>query len=775
LDIKSKKSSDRFSTRVIAFFLCVLFFTASALALVSALKIDYGDLRYGDLRNFFIDRSYEESQALQLDLALRADRLAREFNHYRNEEYIEAGGAVYTREFEDAARNLFENEIWRYRESGDFLLPDEPASALDQPPRPALVSEYDHDVALAEFAAQNEERIRQTVVRQQLRDFRQYVRQLEQIKGFDFYISDGEHILTNQSIEEGGSVDMTAFRSKAAWLIYEDDGGLTQSPSPSARYRHIAAELENSLFTDSAFYEGPAAFYDDSAEGPAAAFTICLAFDDSYIADRAAIFGRVKSQLQVLTPIIVGGCLLALAALIYLLAVTGRKDGAKALTHPFDRVFTEIQIAVVILALVGGYYVLVTAVMGNTTYEWGSFGSWADIVLLALPVAALAAAGLWFVLSCVRNLKAGLFFRNTIIWIICGIIWQICCRIYRGLHQVFDRQNPMTKLVALALALILLSATVVLAPVMLVLTLVFAPRWLKKYAAVKKGVEEARRGNFSWRIPVPEDAHSEFDELARGVNEIAGASGIAIQNELKNQRLKTDLISNVSHDLKTPLTSIITYVDLLRREGLTSPAAPEYLGVLEQKSRRLQKLTEDLFDAAKASSGAIPVRFARVDLLSLIRQGLGEMDAGFAAARLEVILKAKEEKYWVNADGQLLWRIVENLMSNVQKYAFEGSRVYIDVTERESGRRETIMEMKNISRAPLNMPADELMERFQRGDESRTTEGSGLGLAIAQDLAKLQNGCCQVSVDGDLFKATLILAAWPGDPGQDAPAEDEVA
>ncbi|MDR1070908.1 MAG: HAMP domain-containing histidine kinase [Gracilibacteraceae bacterium] len=769
MDIKSKKSSDRFSRRVAVFFLCALFFTVSAVALVGALKIDYGDLRHSDLRNFFIDRNYEESQAMQHDFAFTADRLANEFYHYRNEDYIEAGGAVYAHEFEGAAHNLFDSEVWRYRESAILADTPQPAteSAFGEPPRPALDLGYDHDVARAEFAAQNEERIRQTVIAQQLRDFRQYVRQLEQIEGFDFYISDGEHILTNQSIEEGGSVDMAAFRSKAAWLIY-GDGGMTQYPSPTARYRHIAADTEKVLFTDSAFYDDPAAF------------TVCLSFDDSYIAERAAIFGRVKSQLQVLVPIIIGGCLLALAALLYLIAVTGRKGGAKALTHPFDRVFTEVQITAVILALVGEYSVLDAAVRRvNTTYEWGSFGGWVDIGLLALPVAVLAAAGLWFILSCVRNLKAGLFFRNTIIWKICQIIEKICRRIYQGVHQVFDRQNPMTKLVIVALALILLSATVVLAPVMLVLVLVFAPRWLKKYAAVKKGVEEARRGNFSWRIPVPEGAHSEFDELARGVNEISGASGIAIQNELKNQRLKTDLISNVSHDLKTPLTSIITYVDLLKREGLTSPAAPEYLGVLEQKSRRLQKLTEDLFDAAKASSGAIPVRFARVDLLSLIRQGLGEMDAGFAAARLEVILKAKEEKYWVNADGQLLWRIVENLMSNVQKYAFEGSRVYIDVTEQGFDRRETILEMKNISRAPLNMPAEELMERFQRGDESRTTEGSGLGLAIAQDLARLQNGSCQVSVDGDLFKVKLILEPWPGEPGQAdaplAPDEDEVA
>jgi signal transduction histidine kinase len=284
---------------------------------------------------------------------------------------------------------------------------------------------------------------------------------------------------------------------------------------------------------------------------------------------------------------------------------------------------------------------------------------------------------------------------------------------------------------------------------------------VNKYEAVKRGVEEVKNGNLTYKIKA--DGEGELDRLARGINEISEASNIAIQNELKNQRLKTDLISNVSHDLKTPLTSIITYIDLLKQEGLDSADAPKYLEILDQKSIRLKKLTEDLFDAAKASSGAIPVKFEKVEMLSLINQGLGEMSDRIETSDLEFKVNAQKEKYYVRADGQLLWRVVENLLGNVLKYAQEGSRVYIDLREqngKNGGNANVILEIKNISKTELNIDADELMERFKRGDESRTTEGSGLGLAIAKDLVRLQNGWFEIKIDGDLFKAVVMLDSY---------------
>lgn len=326
------------------------------------------------------------------------------------------------------------------------------------------------------------------------------------------------------------------------------------------------------------------------------------------------------------------------------------------------------------------------------------------------------------------------------------------------IRSIYYGGSVMRKVVLITLGICLISATVILAPVVAIIIIIFAPKWVRKYQEIKKGVNEVKSGNLTYKIPL--DGKGELDQLAQGINEISRASNIAVQNELKNQRLKTDLISNVSHDLKTPLTSIITYIDLLKKEGLDSVDAPKYIDILDQKSRRLQKLTEDLFDAAKASSGAIPVSFETVDMLALINQGLGEMADKIETSGLDFKVNASNESYPVRADGQLLWRVVENLLGNVLKYTLEGSRVYIDLYERggTNGKESMIvMEIKNISKVELNIDANELMERFKRGDESRTTEGSGLGLAIAKDLIKLQNGWFEIKIDGDLFKAIVVL------------------
>lgn len=221
---------------------------------------------------------------------------------------------------------------------------------------------------------------------------------------------------------------------------------------------------------------------------------------------------------------------------------------------------------------------------------------------------------------------------------------------------------------------------------------------------------------------------------------------------------------------------MVSYIDLLKTEGLDSPNAPEYLDILDQKTERLRKLTEDLFEAAKASSGAMPVNMETVDLLSLINQSMGEMNDRIEASSLDFILNAEKDKYYVSADGQLLYRVVENLLGNVLKYAQDGSRVYIDIKEPQvrtggpaAGKSENtqegghkgmvVLEIKNISKQQLNVSPDELMERFKRGDDSRSTEGSGLGLAIAKDLVKLMNGWFEIKIDGDLFKTRVMLNA----------------
>jgi signal transduction histidine kinase len=401
----------------------------------------------------------------------------------------------------------------------------------------------------------------------------------------------------------------------------------------------------------------------------------------------------------------------------------------------------------------------------------------------------------------VRIIKARRVPRCLLTWLILKWIGRGIRGLARAVKSGFDGRNPLAKTVVLVallwFATALAAGIAVLAHnrgyydevtlfalfclfVIVILALYFSVKWAKRYDELKRGADEIASGNLSYKIPVPDSAKSEFERLSRKINEIGGATESAIQSELKNQRLKTDLISNVSHDLKTPLTSIITYTDLLKKEGPDSPNAEDYLKVIDEKSRRLKKLTEDLFEAAKASSGAMPVRRDKIDLLSLINQELVELSDGLVGIDLKVVIGAEKEHYYVNADSQLLWRVVDNLLNNVRKYALPGSRVYIDLKEHGSAtgtaaattgatattaganaiRTATSLEIKNTSAAMLNIPADELMERFRRGDESRATEGSGLGLSIAKDLTHLMNGRFEIKIDGDLFKATVILPSW---------------
>ncbi|MBR0400370.1 MAG: HAMP domain-containing histidine kinase [Mogibacterium sp.] len=288
-----------------------------------------------------------------------------------------------------------------------------------------------------------------------------------------------------------------------------------------------------------------------------------------------------------------------------------------------------------------------------------------------------------------------------------------------------------------------------------------------RLASLRAGIAEVRSGNLSYKITVDEDENGPrtvIDKMASDMNHISEAANIAVQNEIRNQRLKTDLISNVSHDLKTPLTSMISYLDILEREGLDSEDAPAHLAIVREKTERLKILTEELIEAAKASSGNIPCEIEKIDLSALIDQSLAEMCDRLSSKNLDIRKKNTADNTLVMADGKLLYRVLENLLGNISKYALEGSRVYIDVSKPQqmpvidpdaSGR--LLLEVKNISRDELNISADELMERFTRGDKSRNTEGSGLGLAIAKDLTTLMGGSFDISIDGDMFKTSILL------------------
>ncbi len=274
------------------------------------------------------------------------------------------------------------------------------------------------------------------------------------------------------------------------------------------------------------------------------------------------------------------------------------------------------------------------------------------------------------------------------------------------------------------------------------------------YGTLLKGAEQMAKGNLHSKIPTRYLMGS-YKKCAEDLNALADVATVAAKKQMKSERMKTELITNVSHDIKTPLTSIINYVDLLEKPH-TQQEQSQYLEVLGRQSQRLKKLIEDLMEMSKATTGNMAVDITRVDAAEAVNQALGEFSDKLAAAKLIPVFRQPEGAVAMEADGRMTWRVLSNLLSNIVKYALPGTRVYIDLMKLEN---KVLISLKNISREELNVSADELTERFVRGDMSRNTEGSGLGLNIAKSLMELQKGQLQLLVDGDLFKVTLVFPA----------------
>lgn len=274
---------------------------------------------------------------------------------------------------------------------------------------------------------------------------------------------------------------------------------------------------------------------------------------------------------------------------------------------------------------------------------------------------------------------------------------------------------------------------------------------MRQFENIQKALQAIYEGNTNIDLD-SDELTGTLKQMAVYIEDIAGGLSNAIQASLKNERQKTELITNVSHDIKTPLTSIINYVDLLKKEEMPNEKAKEYLEILDSKSQRLKRLTEDLVEASKASSGNIKLKMEKINVNELIKQVSGEFEDRFKERNLEEIMTLPEENLFIQADGRYLYRVLENLYSNSSKYAMEGSRIYLDVVPKQTS---VVIQMKNVSKEKLNITTDELMQRFVRGDSSRNTEGSGLGLSIASSLTELQGGKFHIYLDGDLFKVTL--------------------
>ena len=281
-------------------------------------------------------------------------------------------------------------------------------------------------------------------------------------------------------------------------------------------------------------------------------------------------------------------------------------------------------------------------------------------------------------------------------------------------------------------------------------------RQTRQREVLREALQKVSEGETDYEVPETDFSGRE-QETARSINHISVGLRAALNEQVKSERLKADLITNVSHDIKTPLTSIINYVDLIKREDVKNPRVREYIEVLDKKSARLKNLTEDLLEASKASSGNVKLDMQKLDLVELAMQAGAEFDDKLKARSLELCLDAPDGPAYILADGRHLWRVLENLYNNAAKYAMEHTRIYAEVFHREG---QCIFVIKNVSAAKLNVSPDELTERFVRGDVSRTTEGSGLGLSIAKSLTKLMGGELRIEIDGDLYKASVIFTEY---------------
>ena len=444
----------------------------------------------------------------------------------------------------------------------------------------------------------------------------------------------------------------------------------------------------------------------------------------------------------------------AVILLVTLVRTAGKKDEEGRIQRSFiDKIPLELYglMLYIVAACVAGFF-------GNIWGFYGTdIGSFAAIVILAVLTATLL---LVFLMSCSVRHKTKTLWRNTLL-----------CRFVKWLKQALSyikKHMPFIyKGVVIALGITFIEFIGVLmledsynwewiflvflvekAALFLIFCIILA-----NLNQLKQGGEKIAEGDYDYQMDTSH-MRGEFKNYAEHLNQIGSGMQTALDERMKSEHFKTELITNVSHDIKTPLTSIINYVDLLTKEDVENPKVQEYLEVLTRQSARLKKLIEDLIEASKASSGVLKVNWEKCVPEVLLTQAAGEYEERLEQKNLELVIHHPQEELVVLADGRHLWRVFDNLLSNIYKYAQPGTRVYLDLEQDE---KNVSIIFRNVSKNPLHMSGEELQERFVRGDSSRNTEGSGLGLSIARSLTELMNGTFGLLIDGDFFKVTLTF------------------
>ncbi|MTI46221.1 sensor histidine kinase [Sporosalibacterium faouarense] len=614
---------------------------------------------------------------------------------YKNEEYIKEGKTINKEEIERRETELF------YRFRNNSIKYD-----------PNLSRAENYKIFQEEYEKEIED-IKNDIIEEDLDNYNNILRKLEKSEGIVYCYKNKNGVLTNSS-----STTKDYFKSFPSYVILSMYDG--EVYPKEVKESQINYWIKSNSFG-----------IERSKD------SIYIALTDDYLETEMNKWIYDKELAMKSLYWILGLALAFLLALIYLLVVIGRNSQDKKLhLNTFDRLYVDINLilcGIVLFSWVGfmntiGYY---------RAYE------------VVIPITIVfSSLGLLLFMSLIKHIKNKTFLRHT-------FIYNIGLRIAKFVKDLYNSGSVGVKIILIVIGYpILVALTFFMFPVTIGVAVWLALKKVKEFNSIKQGVEEVKNGNLYHKINVKNNG--EFGELASNINSITDGLSKAVDNELKSERLKTELISNVSHDIRTPLTSIITYIDLLKNEKDTTKVN-EYTGILERKAQRLKTLTDDLFEASKVTSGNVPVNYEKIDIISLITQGLGELDDKIKESKLDFKINYPNDKVFMRADGKLIWRSIENLLSNIFKYALEKSRVYIDIKDLGN---QVSLTIKNISAYELNISEDELMERFTRGDESRTSQGSGLGLSIAKSLIELQGGNFNIAIDGDLFKAIVILPKW---------------
>ena len=476
-----------------------------------------------------------------------------------------------------------------------------------------------------------------------------------------------------------------------------------------------------------------------------------------------------ETYSKLMFPMLAGaifGSVLWLIGMVWLTVTAGRRPEDEEIhLNGFDRWYTEIAAGTVIGIWLAGTIISGTLI-ANSSLGYSHVVVTVIVICLICGTYTMA----WFLigyLSLVRRIKAGTLWKNSLIRKVLKWIGK-CSGKLSDFARAFSRNTAEKIKVLLVggaflflqfliIGCVFSGAGVFLLALMAVdvAVMIFAIRKADGLDLIMDGLKKISDGELQYKIKT-DTLTGKQKVMAEYINNIGSGLDAAVENSLKKERMQTELITNVSHDLKTPLTSIINYVDLMKRENPTDPKIQEYLRILDEKSQRLKVLTEDVVEASKASTGNIKLEMNDIDFVEMVQQVIGEFEEKFKEKNLTMMVHFTDEPSIIYADGQRMWRVLENVFGNVVKYAMEGTRVYAEISNRN---KKVTFSLKNISAQPLNISADELTERFIRGDVARNTEGSGLGLSIAKSLTELQGGEFKLYLDGDLFKVMITFVA----------------